>query len=107
MRKRQALACVLITGWVTATSAQETHSLKPLPDWAARVRPGIERVLGYDVPTPTFELAGRKPDSTIRDIQAHLRWRFPHLDREAYGIALAEAFDVSKQASLVQFVEGT
>src|SRR5262245_26714517 len=109
MRQTGKLIMLAAVAWLNAdeSTAQEPAALKPLNDWAAKVRPEIERLLGYAVPAPALEVAGRKPDTMIRDLQAHLRWRFPHLDQRAYGVALADAFEVSKQAALVQFVEGT
>jgi hypothetical protein len=74
--------------------------------WLEKVRPEIERVLGYPPPRVRVEIAARA-ESQSGDVEMHLRLRFPHLDKASYPPALADARAVNEQAELARVGKGT
>jgi hypothetical protein len=92
--------------------AQESLPLSEaaVAGWMGRVRPELEKALGYPLPKlPKYQFASaallrRLPDPCAAD---YLHWRFPHLQEEALARALEDAEAVSASATLARLAEGS
>src|SRR5262249_9016219 len=98
-----ALAIWALFGVAGTAPAQGADTLAP---WLEKARPEIERILGYPSPAIRVEV-GKREDPQNGDVEAHLRLKFPHLDKTTYPQALADALAVNEQAELARNVRGT
>jgi hypothetical protein len=83
--------------------AQDADTLTP---WLNKVRPEIERLLGYRAPLMRVEIGKREVTRSV-EVETHLRLKFPHLDKTSYPPALADALAVNDQADLARVSKGT
>jgi hypothetical protein len=91
-------------GWAQGPSSESAASLTT---WIERVRPDLEKALGYSLSKlPLLEITSiaRQADP---DVAACVAWRWPHLKDDALARALQDAQAMTASAAVARLVEGT
>jgi hypothetical protein len=79
-------------------------------DWPSRIRPELEKALGYSFSGLPKVVAASDADmrrAVEADLAAHLRWKFPHLKEDALATAMDDGRAVLASATVARLLEGT